>query len=67
MCKKVFDAKDAGRTKKLNKKLKNIYYINGGTQERKINFVNNFLNSFINVSTQEFLRKYLTNLFSYTT
>ena len=37
-----------------------LYYINGGTQERKFNFVKSFLDSLINGCTQE---KNLTYLF----
>ena len=50
----VFDAKDAKRRKKTQKdarrkKNKKLYYINGGTQERKFSFINRFFLFYISM------------------
>ena len=53
MCTTEFDAKSRGCSKKLGKKYIKLNYVNGGTQERKFNFIKIILNSVINGSAQE--------------
>ena len=62
VCKTESDAKSRGRSKNQVKNWKKLYYINGGTQERKFNFVKNILNSFINGGTQEWKFYFVKNI-----
>ena len=50
MYKLEYDAKGRGRSRKSNKKLN---YVNGGTQERKIDFLKIFFHLCIKEGTQE--------------